>query len=414
MCQEEGTPTTCMCYVHVPDSRQRKLDQKANRAIFVGYPQGTKRYKLYDIEEKRFVISLDVTFFEKKFYQLDEQLRSNSAKQLENLVIKDDDEKVQTSAVPGGEVNDHGIGQNVPEITNKDVDEAMEENGVKEDQQQVRDNENVEQVGENERAPNLRTYEYLFMENVRNLGPVRQRRAPFRFRHEASPVTESLTSEIDESKGVQDALRGEHANEWKDAMISEYSSLIENEMWELVPPPEDQNVVGSRWVMKVKRNEDGSIDCYKARLVAQGYLQTKGADYNKVFLPVPRHTSLRTLLALANANYLEVHQMDVKTAFLNGKIDCDIYMTQPIGLVDPDKPEHVCKLKKSIYGLKQSAGCWNDTLDKYLISVGYRKSDADSFLYVKSIRDDDGHISFIILGIYMDDIIPVSNVNQTQ
>ena len=225
----------------------------------------------------------------------------------------------------------------------------MEENDVREEQQQVRDNENVEQVGENEREPNLRTYEDLFVENVKNLGPVRQRTVPRWYRDEASPVTESLTSEIDEPKGVQDALSGEHANEWKDAMISEYSSLMENETWELVLP------------LKIKTwsVEDGSIDRYKARLVAQGYSQTKGTDYDEVFSPVARHTSLRTLLALANAHNLEVHQMDVKTAFLNGEIDCDIYLSQPVGFVDPDKPEHVCKLKKSIYGLKRNVELWS-------------------------------------------------------
>ena len=128
-----------------------------------------------------------------------------------------------------------------------------------------------------------------------------------------------------------------------------------------------------------------------------------------MFSPVARYTSLRSLLALANAHDLEVHQMDVKTAFLNSSLDCDIYMSQPEGFVDPDKPEHVCKLKKSIYGLKQSARCWNATLDAYLRSAGYRKSDADGCIYVKSIKNDNGHISYVILGVYVDDIIPVSN-----
>jgi hypothetical protein len=86
---------------------------------------------------------------------------------------------------------------------------------------------------------------------------------------------------------------------------------MENETWELVPPSEDQNIVGSRWVLKVKRNQDGSVDRFKARLVAQGYSQTKGTDYDEVFSPVSRHTYLRSLLALANAHDLEVHQMDV-------------------------------------------------------------------------------------------------------
>lgn len=103
--------------------------------------------------------------------------------------------------------------------------------------------------------------------------------------------------------------------------------------------------------MKVERNEDGSIDRFKARLVAQGYSQVKGVDYEKVFSPVARYTSVRSLLALANAQDLEIHQMDVKTAFLNGSLDCEIYMSQPEGFVDPDRSNHVCKPKKSIYGL---------------------------------------------------------------
>ena len=101
--------------------------------------------------------------------------------------------------------------------------------------------------------------------------------------------------------------------------------------------------------------------------------------------------------------------MDVKTAFLNGLLDCEIYTSQPEGIVDPDRPNDVCKLNKSIYGLKQSARCWNTTLDEYLKSVGYCKSKADECIYVKSVKDANGHISFVILGVYVDDIIPVSN-----
>ena len=159
--------------------------------------------------------------------------------------------------------------------------------------------------------------------------------------------------------------------------------------------------------MKVKHDENGSVNRFKARLVAQGYSQVKGVDYDEVFSPVARNTSVRSLLALANAHDLEIHQMDVKTAFLNGSLDCEIYMSQPEGFVDPDRPNHVCKLKKSIYGLKQSARCWNTTLDEYLKSVGYHKSNADGCIYVKSVKEVNDRISFVILGVYVDDIIPV-------
>ena len=267
--------------------------------------------------------------------------------------------------------------------------------------------ENVETVGApSEEAPVRRTYDDAFMEGVQNLGPVRQRRMPSRFQDYDCLL---VNSEIDEPKTVHEALSGEQSIQWREAMESEYSSLLKNDTWDLVPPPEGKNIVGSRWVLKVKRDENGCIDRFKARLVAQGYSQVKGVDYDEVFSPVARYTSVRSLLALANEHDLEIHQMDVKTAFLNGSLDCEIFMSQPEGFVDPDKPSHVCKLKKSIYGLKQSARCWNTTLDEYLKSVGYRKSDADGCIYVKSVKETDGRISFVILGVYVDDIIPVSN-----
>ena len=156
---------------------------------------------------------------------------------------------------------------------------------------------------------------------------------------------------------------------------------------------------------KVKRK----VDRYKARLVAQGYSQTYGIHYEELFAPVARYSSIRTLLALANAHDLEIHQMDATTAFLNGSLEHGIYMKQREGFFDPKRPDHVCKLKRSIYGLKQSARCWNEILDNFLIKNGYRKSNADSCLYVKFVKQDNGLISFVILTVYVDDIIPVSN-----
>ena len=132
-------------------------------------------------------------------------------------------------------------------------------------------------------------------------------------------------------------------------------------------------------------------------------------DYDEVLSPAARYSAIRSLLALANVHDLEVHQMDVKTAFLNGSIHSEIFMTQPKGYVDADKPNYVCKLNKSIYGIKQSARCWNSTLDQHLKWSGYRKSNADGCIYIKLINRPDRHISFVILAVYLDDIIPVSN-----
>ena len=174
-----------------------------------------------------------------------------------------------------------------------------------------------------------------------------------------------MNFEIDEPRTVKVALTSEQSTQWRETMESEYNSLLKNDTWELVPPPDDKNPVGSRWVFKVKCDEEGTVDRFKARLVAQGYAQVKGIDYDEVFSPVARYTSLRLLLALANAHDLEIHQMDVKTAYLNGELDSEIYMSQPEGFVDTERPNHVCKLKRSIYGLKQSARCWTTTLDDH-------------------------------------------------
>ncbi|XP_044182009.1 uncharacterized mitochondrial protein AtMg00820-like [Acropora millepora] len=150
------------------------------------------------------------------------------------------------------------------------------------------------------------TYEDTFMQQVRSLGPTRQRKAPERFDPEECFISKSLTAENEEPQSMKEALDGKNSRKWMDA---EYSSLINNETRELVPPPLDANIVGSKWVLKVKRDANGNINRYKAGLVAQGYSQTQGIDYEEVFSPVARYSSIRSLLALASAYNLEVHQM---------------------------------------------------------------------------------------------------------
>ena len=122
-----------------------------------------------------------------------------------------------------------------------------------------------------------------------------------------------------------------------------------------------------------------------------------------------KYSTITSLLTLANAHDLEVHQIGVKTAFLNGSVEHDVYMSQPEGFIDPNRPNYVCKLNKSIYDLKQSARCWNSTLDEFLTSSGYQRSAADACIYIKQIKNLNGKISFVILAVYVDDMLPVSN-----
>ena len=128
-----------------------------------------------------------------------------------------------------------------------------------------------------------------------------------------------------------------------------------NNVWELVDLPLKCKTIGNKWVLKVKRKVDGSIDRYKARLVAKGYTQREGIDYEDTFSLVVRFASIRLVLSIVAKQDLELFQMDVKTAFLNGELDEEIYMDQPIGFVADGQEHKVCKLKQSIYGLKQSS-----------------------------------------------------------
>ena len=205
-------------------------------------------------------------------------------------------------------------------------------------------------------------------------------------------------------------MSGVNSVQWSDATKAETKSLLVNKTWELVELPKGMNVVGCKWVFKVKRDGDGKVDRLKTRLVAQGYSQHEGVDYDGVFSPVARYSSIRRVLAIANELNYEIHQMDVKTAFLNGDLDTDIFMKQPDGFVDDTHPDYVCKLNKSIYGLKQSARCWNKTIDKYLKDSGFQQSNADPCIYTKVVEQDSKK-SVIIIALYVDDLIIASNDN---
>ena len=155
--------------------------------------------------------------------------------------------------------------------------------------------QNVEAVrAPNEETPAKRTYEDKFMEEVRNLGPVRERRKPSRFQDDDDDDCLLVNSEMEEPKTVHEALNGEQSSQWREAMESEYSSLLKSDTWDLVPPPEGKNIVASRWVLKVKGDENGSVNRFKARPVAQGYSQVKGVECDEVFSPVARNTSVRS------------------------------------------------------------------------------------------------------------------------
>lgn len=197
---------------------------------------------------------------------------------------------------------------------------------------------------------------------------------------------------------VCEALASPAKPKWQAAMNKELESLRENDVWELTELPAGARAVGCKWVFKRKLGVDGSVERYKARLVAQGYTQKHGLDYDETFSPVVRSESVRALIAAAAASNMLLHQMDIVTAFLNGTLDEEVYMKQPDGYVTTGQEHLVCKLKKSLYGLKQSSRCWNGTLHNHLIQIGFSQSVNDPCVYTC----DDGSA---ILAVYVDDIL---------
>lgn len=157
-------------------------------------------------------------------------------------------------------------------------------------------------------------------------------------------------------------------------MNEEMESIQLSDVWDLVELPKNRKTIGCRWVFKRKTNAYNCVERYKARLVAQGFSQQKGLDYDEVFSPVIRFESVRNLIAVAVQRGLKLHQLDVTTAFLNGHLNEEVFMRQPEGFVVKGKEHLVCRLKHSLYGLKQSPRCWNHTLDAYLKRLRFLQS----------------------------------------
>ena len=356
----------CDAFAHINDSQRKKLDVKSKLYCFVGYADTQKGYRLLCPDTGKILISRDVKFQEQSFSAAQPQTYAEFA-----IPFPDGPEAVGADAA----------------------------------QQESNDSESAENDSMEEEQPS----------------PA-QRRYPVRDRHPPRPypgtiVGEQAFDDIDIAlaaisdcvpESLSAALRSPNADRWKAAAQSEIESLHKKKTWTLVDElPPGKNLVSSKWVFTHKRDGNGKIVRYKARLVARGFSQRQGIDYEEVFSPVVRYGSIRVLLAAANQYNMEVDQLDVKTAYLNGKIDSEVYMSQPEGFEDSQRPHAVCRIQRSIYGLKQSGRCWNSAFNQFLKSCGYVRSVADPCIYIKNIADN-----VVLLALYVDDIIIASNSRQ--
>ena len=346
----------CDAYAHVPKDERGKLDHKAKKYIFVGYGEETKGYRLYDSVRGKIIFSRDVVFNEENSGGLGVE----DASQYVKLELSSDDDTPTISELPQVE-------QQAEEIDHLDTSTDSTPDESSSSQPTVRRS-----------TLQKKTTDYFGWEA--NLAG----------------------SYVQEPHTVEEVLSTPEKAHWVKAMEKEMKSLQENEVWDLVELPRGRKPVGSKWVFKVKTDEDGNVEHYKARLVAQGFTQKFGADYDETFCPVVRLESIRTLIALSVQHGFQLHQVDVTTAFLNGKLEEEVFMKQPEGFVAKGQKHLVCQLKKSVYGLKQSPHCWNIALDKHLKGIGFAQVESDPCIY----RTSSGEPFFI--GVYVDDIVMAS------
>ena len=208
----------------------------------------------------------------------------------------------------------------------------------------------------------------------------------------------------DDPKTFKEAMASRDAAFWKDAINDEMNSIMSNHTWELVDLPFASKPISCRWIFCRKYHTNGTLQTFKARLVAKGFRQKEGIDYFDTYAPVARITSIRIIFALASIFDLYVHQMDVKTAFLNGDLDEEVYMEQPEGFVLSGNEHKVCKLIKSLYGLKQAPKQWHEKFDAIILSNGFVHNIADKCVYLKTCDD-----YIVIVCLYVDDMLIVSN-----
>ena len=358
----------CTAYVMKRKINLRKLDSRSVKAKFIGYDDRSTAYILQEFDSKKVIKARNVIFRES-------EIQSFSAKEtisLENpnlvspnMDFDDDRSKDEDTKIPV----QGGVGENNAAIP------------VVQNQFEVEGDPNENEV------PLPRGS--------------RNRRPPERY---GLPYTFNTTKEdVQEPKSYNEAVNSPQAENWRKAMQTEYNSLMDNNTWTLVNEPEDQQVLPGKWVYKVKYGADGQVDKLKARYVAKGYAQVEGLDFFDTYAPTCKPETFRILLATAAQKDLQLGQMDVKSAYLHSNIEEEIYLEQPQGFVKKANSGQklVCKLNKSIYGLKQAAKNWYEALTSLLLKEGFKRSRNDYCLFVR--KEEDETFSYVL--VWVDDIV---------
>ena len=283
------------------------------KAIFLGYAKGVKGYRLWCVEDNKFVISRNVTFDERSMLALSKAtVPTDGDVGTSNTQVVEIESKDQPDS-SHVQVEHHGV-------TQDEEDDELDHKEVQEENLQVLQQQQQESLATTRQKRNYK--------QVQKLGSDK----PLRHYGQVNLVEYALSVEDDEPVTFKQAIKDVDKESWLVAMEEEMQSLHKNKTWEVVPLPKGKTAIGCKWVYKNKEDSSESGGTrYKARLVAKGFAQKEGVDYNEIFSPVVKHTSIRVLLSLVAHGDLELEQLDVKTAFLHGDLDEEIYMYQPEG-----------------------------------------------------------------------------------
>jgi hypothetical protein len=365
----------CVAYAQLAREQRNKLDQTSIRGIFVGYTPTARQYRVYDPEVGTVGRYPTVRFDEKRKGGTLLAPAENTPPWTE--VEGTQDTQDQDSTLPDGDTI----------VVRAPSPEPREDSGRRTPSPSPPQSRSPSPPASPGRPQDTGETN---AERPRRIGI----RRPERYREQAQQATTS--QEISTPTSYDEAISGPQKRQWEAAINEELRSIASNIVWELVDTPKGVNIISSKWVFKLKRLPNGQIDRYKARLVARGFSQKHGIDYDETFAPVVRMESLRILLAIAAAENLEIHQMDVVTAYLAGELEEEVYMALPQGL--PGTEGKVCRMRKGLYGLKQSARVWNRRIGKELKQASLRAISEDQSIWV-----DDRHN--LILALYVDDIV---------
>ncbi|KAL8093845.1 hypothetical protein AgCh_035647 [Apium graveolens] len=356
------------CFILDTQNNRGKFDAKSTEGIFLGYSTTSKAYRVYNSVKNKVEESINIAFNEssKNISQIDEDTADLSS---HSQMRQSHSDKSSSQDSPGpSQSSDNFSGS---------TQASDESSGSPKTPDSV---SNVNSVTPLDKSLQAEMRQSLLNETT-----------PIYF--QADNSNEEEMSNIQLPKSSRTVKNHPPDNE-------ELNQFERCDVWELVPPPQDAKIIGTRWVFKNKKDEDGNIIRNKARLVAQGYNQQEGIDYDETYAPVARLEAIRILMAFAAHKKFKLYQMDVKSAFLNGYLKEEVYVKQPPGFIHEKYPNYVYKLKKSVYGLRQSPRCWYERLSQFLVNNGFICGTLDPTLFIFHKRDN-----FLLVQVYVDDIV---------